>query len=627
MDYDLHWQDRYKEMISTPKKALKRVHSGQRVFIGTGCGEPRELVKALTARAEELTGVEIVQLFMQDDTFYTNKKNKDSFTINSLFTGENAPFPPPESLGCQAPFLLSKIPHLFHSGQLSLDVVIIQVSPPDVNGKVSLGISVDIVHSAVENGSLIIAQINPQMPWALGDSLVDVYDLDILVPIDVPLLEKEEEKLNETVKSIGRNIASLIPDNATLQFGLGRTAESDFLPCAAIPFLHKKKNLTIHSEMLTDSIIDLVESGAVNGPTKSLDSGKIVASFCMGTQKLYDYVHNNQLFSFKPTEYVHEGKVIGNQSQLVTISLGQEIDLTGQVCTDPTESRLYPGIGYIGGLLDCTYDSAHSRKGKNIIALPAVGSRGSRIVSTLHHGAGVTITRDAIHYVVTEYGVAYLYGKAIQDRVMALISIAHPNFREQLLKEAIEAQYIKPVLAKGKTELFIPSDDFLRDSILQKDGSQVNFRSLQPTDVPNMRDLIHELSKEIIDYRLLSQQNRLLYKQIQDFVYIDQRKDVTIVGTAPTTQNNDIICMGRYCLDEKTNRAEVAIIIHDDWRNKGLGTFLFNHLAKIAQGNGIAGFTAKVMRHNQNIHTIIYHSGYKLFHTLEEDVYYFTIDF
>ncbi|MEE4241843.1 MAG: GNAT family N-acetyltransferase [Desulfopila sp.] len=626
MNYDSNWLERYKEMISTATKALKQVRSGNRVFIGTGCAEPTELVKALTARTTELADVEIVQLFTKGDALYAQKSHAGSFTVNSFFIGRNVRAMAQEGLSSYTPILLSNIPHLFYSGQLPLDVVLIQVTPPNVNGKVSLGISVDIVKSAVENGSLIIAQVNPQMVWTMGDSMVDVYDLDILVPVDVPLIEREEEELNEVSHAIGKNVAALIPDGATIQFGIGRTPGFGRIPHAAIPYLMEKKNLGIHCEMITDAVIDLIEAGVATGSRKTMDRGKIVTSFCMGTKKLYDYVNNNPLFCFRPTEYINDPYVISEQTKMVAINVGQEIDLTGQVCADAVDGKFYSGIG---GLIDFNRGAARSKNGKTIIVIPSTSLDGkrSRIVVRLSPGAGVTITRGTIHYVVTEYGVAYLYGKSIQERVMALISIAHPGFRDQLFKAAVSAHYIRSEMADVTTGFLIPRDDFMRTTMLLKDGTQVYFRSVQPTDEPRMKDLLYDLSRETVYYRFMSQQSRFTHKQIQDFVYIDHRKDVAIVGTVPEAHGDDIICVGRYYLDEETNKAEVAFIIKDDWQNKGLGTFLYQHLADIAKRNGIAGFTAEVLRSNNRMYTIFIHAGHKVSHTLEKDAYSFIIDF
>ena len=626
VEFDSNWQEQYKDMVTTPKKAVRHIRSGQRVFIGTGCAEPTELVNAMTARAGELADVEIVQLFTKGDALYAQKKFADSFMVNSFFIGQNVRGMIQEGLGSYTPTMMSNIPHLFNTGRLPLDVALIQVTPPDINGKVSLGISVDIVKSAIENASLIIAQVNPRMPWTLCDSCIDIFDVDILVPADVPILERDEEPLTEVGRCIGRNVASLIPDGSTVQFGMGRVPGFGRIPHAAIEFLKDKKDLGIHSEMVTDTIIDLIEAGAVNGARKSFDRGRIVISFCMGTKKLYDYVDKNPLFCFRTTEYVNDSNVIRQQNKMVAINMGMEIDLTGQVSTDSMDGKFYSGIG---GMVDFNRGASKCKDGRTIIVIPSTDAKEEKslIVPQLSVGAGVTITRGAIHFVVTEYGVAYLYGKSIQERVMALISIAHPKFREQLCREAVEAHYIRPEMGEVSAKFLLSSDESMKSRLLLDDGSQINFRSVRPTDEPGMRGLVYELSRETIYYRFMSQQSKFTHKQIQNFVYIDHRKDVAIVGTVPESYGESIICVGRYYLDEKTNKAEVAFVIRDEWQNRGIGTHVFKLLVDIAKRNGIAGFTAEVLRDNKRMRAIFINSGMKVTHRVEEGVYSFIIDF
>jgi acyl-CoA hydrolase/GNAT superfamily N-acetyltransferase len=626
MEFDSNWQERYARMVRTPQQAVKEVRSGQRVFIGTGCGEPTELVKALTARGGELSDVEIVQLFTKGDASYAQKKYADCFRVNSFFIGQNVRDMIREGLGNYTPILLSNIPHLFNSGLLPLDVALIQITPPNAHGKVSLGISVDIVKSAVENASLIIAQVNPQMPWTLGDSIIDIYDIDILVPAEVPLIEREDEPVHEISRMIGRHISTLVPDGATVQFGLGRMQGLGRIPHATMEFLKDKKDLGIHSEMITDSILGLIRAGVVNGSRKSSDRGRIVTSFCMGTRELYDAVNDNPLFCFRPTEYVNDARVISQQTRMVAINMAQEIDLTGQICSDSQAGMLYSGIG---GLVDFNRGATTCKDGKSIVALPSTNLDGSRsnIMAQLSPGSGVSITRGAVSYVVTEYGVAYLYGKSLQDRVMALIAIAHPNFREQLFRDAIEARYLPPDMARVGDKIVLPTDETMRTVLLLEDGTQLTIRSIQPTDEPLMRDLVYTLSRETIYYRFMSSQVNFSHRQIQDFVYVDHRKDVAIVGTIPEAHGEDIIAVGRYYLDEKTNRAEVAFVVRDDWQGKRIGSFLFKHLTDLAKRNGIAGFTAEVLRDNIRMQTIFNHSGHKVQTRLVEGVYSFVIDF
>lgn len=626
VEYDKNWQSVYSDMIATPKKAVASVRPGQRVFVGTGCGEPEELVTALTNRAGELADVEIVQLFTKGTAPYAEKNLADCFKVNSFFIGSNVRKMIQEGLGDYTPILMSDIPRQFHSGQLPIDVALIHVTPPDVRGKVSLGISVDIVKSAAENASLVIAQVNPNMPWVHGDSLLDVYDLDILVPVESKLVERPSGPVHEICEKIGRNVASLVPDGATIEFGLGRIRGVGRLPQTIQNFLHEKKDLGIHTEMLTDGILDLIESGAVTGAKKTMDRNKITASFCMGSRRLYDYINDNPLFCFRPTEYVNDSNIIGKQHHMVSINLALEIDLTGQVCSDSVGGQFFSGIG---GQVDFNRGATRSSGGRAIIVMPSTNESGtkSRIVNTLEPGSGVVISRGTVHYVATEYGVAYLHGKSVQERVMALISIAHPNFREQLFQEAVESSYI-PSEKSGLGGKFLGAgEEYMRTTYLLDNGTQVSFRSIQPTDEPNMRGLLYDLSQETVYYRFMSRQKRFTHSQIHDFVYIDHRKDVAIVGLVPEASGDEIVAVGRYFLNENNNKAEVAFVIRDDWQNMGLGKFMFSHLLSIARRNGIAGFTAEVLRDNRRMQKIFNHSGYKVKSSIEEGVYSFVIDF
>jgi acyl-CoA hydrolase/GNAT superfamily N-acetyltransferase len=626
MEYEQNWQDKYSDMIATPAQALSHLKAGQRVFIGTGCGAPQELIAAMTQRARALTNVEIIQLITKGEAPYADKKMSDSFAINAFFISSNIRDVIQEGFGDYTPILLSDVPKLFDSGSLPIDVALIQVTPPDTRGRVSLGISVDIVRSATENASLVIAEVNPNMPWTHGDTMLDVFDLDILVPVERPILERVVDPPNPISRKIAQTVAALIPNGSTIELGLGRVPGYGRIPQVVMEFLHDRKDIGFHTEMISDTIIPLVESGAVTGAMKSIDRGKITASFCMGTKRLYDYIHDNPLFSFRPTEYINDANVIGKHKRMVAVNMALEIDLTGQVCSDSVGGKFYSGIG---GQIDFNRGAAKSEGGRAIITLPSLNREGteSRIVCTLQPGSGVVINRASVHYVVTEYGVAYLHGKSIQERVMALISIAHPDFREQLFREAVQAKYLRPDLARFGNRFLIPAEESVRASFLLDDGTEVIFRSIKPTDEPHMRDLIYNLSQETIYYRFMSRQQRFTPRQIRDFVYIDHRRDVAIVGTVPEAHGEQIIAVGTYYLNEKTNMAEVAFVVRDGWQNKRLGTNLFKHLTKIAKRNGIAGFTAEVLRENERMQNVFNHSGLKVTSQLEEGVYSFNMEF
>lgn len=619
ISYDPGWKEKYGDLIMTPQQAVMKIRPGQRVFIGSGCSEPMELVRALTARHGDLADIEIVSIVTSGEAPYAKKELADNFMVNSFFIGANVREVIQEGFGHYTPIFLSDIPRLFKSGQTRVDVALIQVTPPDMRGMCSMGVSVDIVKSAAENAALVIAQVNPQMPRTLGDAFIHVYDLDILAPVDTPIIEEALPVPSDRVRQICENLASIIEDGSTIEIGIGYVPQS--LPL----FLKDKKDLGIHTEMFTDTIIDLVESGAVTGARKSLDRGKIVASFCVGTQKLYDYIDNNPLFAFHPTEYVNDSSVIGQLSKVVAINTAMEVDLTGQVCADSIGTRFYSGIG---GQVDFNRGAGRSPGGKSVIALPstAVGGTVSRIVSCLSPGAGVVTTRGGVHYIVTEYGVAYLHGKNIQERAMALISVAHPDFREKLLHEALDLKYMRPDMGEVEGKIWLTPQE-LRTMLLLDDGTQVNFRSIRPTDEAATRDLFYSLSQETVYYRYMTHLTRISHRQIHNFVYIDHRHDVAIVGAVPDAAGEQIIAIGRYYLNPKTNRAEVAFVVRDEWQNRGIGKFMFKYLVNIARRNGIRGFTAEVLRDNKSMQAVFNKSGLKIKSALTEGVYSFEMDF
>ena len=619
ISYVENWQEKYQKLTATAEQAVKNIHPGRRVFIGTGCAQPEQLVRAMVERAGELADTEIVHLLTLGDAPYAVKQLVDNFRVNSFFIAENVRDIIQAGFGDYSPIFLSDIPRLFSSGQLPLDVALIQVSPPDERGMCSLGISVDIVKSAAENAALVIAEVNPQMPRTLGDSFLHVNDIDILVPVDRPLFEVQPAKPNEVTRQIGQHIAALVEDGSTVELGIGR------IPQSVLEFLGDKHDLGIHTEMFTDRIVDMIEKGVITGSRKTIDQNKVVASFCMGTKKLYDYIDNNPTFSFRPTEFVNDPFVIGRQYKMVAINVALEIDLTGQVCSDSLGTRFFSGIG---GQVDFNRGAARSEGGKAIIGLPSTAQKGSvsRIVTRLTPGAGVVTTRGDVHYIVTEYGVAYLHGKSVQERALALISVAHPKFRAQLLEEAIEAKFVRQELREVEGKIQVGPQE-LTTYMLLNDGTMVTFRPIHPTDISLMKDLFYDLSQQTVYYRFMKEMSHIPYKQIQDFVYVDHRNEVAIVGTLPEAHGEDIIAIGRYYLDPKTNRAEVAFIVRDQWQNRRIGTFLLKYLMNIARRHGISGFTAEVLRENKAMQAVFNTAPCSVRSQLSEGVYSFELTF
>ena len=414
----------------TADEAVSIVRSGDRVFIQSVAAAPQQLVQALVRRAPELRDVEIVHLITSGEAPYTRPEYRESFRTNSVFIGPNIREAVASGQADYIPVFLREVPGLFRQRILPLDVAMIQVSPPDRHGFCSLGVSVDISRAAVEMATHVIAQVNPHMPRTHGDGLIHMGQIDYAVEVDDPLPELPKIQLSDVELKIGQNCAQLIEDGATIQMGIGA------IPDAVLASLTHHRNLGVHTEMFSEGVIDLVERGVITGHNKRTHPGKIVGSFLMGTRRLYDFVDDNPLVVLLDVAYTNDTAVIRRNPKVTAINSAIEIDLTGQVCADSIGARMYSGVG---GQMDFMHGAALSEGGKPIIALPSTTGRGeSRLVNYLKQGAGVVTTRSHIHYVVTEYGCAYLYGKNLRQRARALINIAHPDHRETLEREAHE---------------------------------------------------------------------------------------------------------------------------------------------------------------------------------------------
>lgn len=411
-------------------EAVTLVKNGNRVFIQGGCATPQRLVDALTQRHAELKNVEITHLHTEGNAPYVNRDYSEAFRVNAFFIGRNVRPHVNDDQVQYIPMFLSEIPLLLRSGNFKVDVAIVQVSPPDAHGFCSLGISVDIARAACDTAPVIIALVNPNMPRTLGDGLIHYSKITAAVYAEDPIFEAAPAVITEVEEAIGKNVAALVEDGATLQMGIGA------IPDAALRFLQQHKNLGIHTEMFSDGILPLVEGGVINGSAKTKHPGKIVSAFAMGTRKLYDFVHDNPQVAMLDVAYVNDTSVIRKNKKVTAINSAIEIDLSGQVCADSIGSSIYSGVG---GQMDFIRGASLSEGGKPIIALPSVTGKGlSKLVPVLKTGAGVVTTRAHVHYVVTEYGTANLYGKNITQRARALIAIAHPAHREQLERDAYD---------------------------------------------------------------------------------------------------------------------------------------------------------------------------------------------
>ncbi|HOA25133.1 MAG TPA: acetyl-CoA hydrolase/transferase C-terminal domain-containing protein [Aggregatilineales bacterium] len=431
----VHWANIYHERRVTAEEAVRAIKSGDRVFLTGNCSVPQVVLAALVEYAKEnLHDVELTQVLTVGEAAYAEPEMEGHIRVNTMFIGHGVRRAVQEGRADFTPVFLSEVPRLYRT-ELPLDVALIHVSPPDEHGFCSFGVEVGVTKTAANVAKTVIAEVNPRMPRTLGDSFIHISKIDLLVEVDYPLPEFRMGEPSEVQQAIGQHIAGLIEDGSTIQTGIGG------IPDAVLQYLDSKKDLGIHTELFSDGVIDLVNRGIINNEAKTLHPGKIIAGFLLGTQRLYDFVHDNPIVELHPTEYVNDPFLIAQNEKMVSINSAIEVDLTGQVCADSIGPSLYSGVG---GQVDFVRGAARSKGGKPIIALPSTAKDDtiSRITWQLRPGAGVVTTRNDVHYIVTEYGVAYLYGKSIRERAQALINIAHPNFREELERKARELNYI-----------------------------------------------------------------------------------------------------------------------------------------------------------------------------------------
>ena len=615
---EFDWKKKFADRIGTAAEVMKFIKPGNSIFIGTGCAQPQYLVNSLMEHSRDIYDARIIHLLTMGSAPYADEKFRDKFKMNSFFVADNVRHALDAGIGDYTPIFLSAIPQEFETGRIPIDAALISVSPPDASGLCSFGVSVDIVKSATANAKYVIAQVNSKMPRTMGDSFIHVNFIDMLVPHDEPVITVPVPEPSETLRRIGQNIARLVEDGSTIECGIGR------IPQALAEYLKDKKELGVHTEMFGDWIIDLIECGAITCTKKTINRGKIVASFCMGSQRLYDYIDGNQFFDFRPTEYVNDPFVISRHDKMVGINVALEIDLTGQVCSDSLGYKFYSGIG---GQVDFIRGAARSRGGKAIIAMPSTAKDESvsRIVPHLTEGAGVVTTRGDVHYVVTEYGIAYLHGRSIRERVLSLVNIAHPKFRNELIDAAKNQNYIPRDQIELAWDKVSYPDELERYDTL-KDGTQIFFRPVKPTDEPALSEMLYSLSSQSVHTRYFTYTMTFPHKDVQKLTNIDYRNDLAIVGVVPSPVGEDIVASAQYFLDPQTQAAEVAFIVQDEWQQKGMGTLLMDYISRIARQRGVRRFYAKVLPVNKPMLAIFHNSGFKVNTEFDGEAYSIVFD-
>ena len=531
------WQQRYADKLVTAAEAVKRIRPGDRVFFGSACGEPQALMRAMTEAGGMLSDTEIVQVLTLGLAPYAQPKYASSFRANAFFIGDSLRQAVNEARADYTPIFLSKLPALFRTRRVPVDVAMVMVSPPDEHGFCSLGVSVDITKAAAESAKIVIAQANRHMPRTHGDCFLHVSQIAGLVEHDEPLLEwPVVGEPDESTQKIAQNIARLVPDGATMQLGIGR------MPDAVLALLQEKNDLGIHTEMFSDGVMRLAKAGVISGRRKSWHPGKIVGSFVAGTRDLFEWVDDNPQIEMHPSEYTNDPMVIARHDNMIAINSAIEIDLTGQIVADSIGQWFYSGIG---GHADFMRGTAMAKNGKPIIALPSTAQtkRGivSRIVASLAEGAGVTTTRGDTHYVVTEYGVAYLHGRNLRERAMSLITIAHPDFRSELLHKAKQRRivYANQILPPAKQPY--PSECELTATL--KDGTKVFVRPIRPDDEPMMKEMFYSFSERTRYLRFHGPMKAFPHSRLQVFCNVDYNEEMALIALVGEPDEEEVVAI------------------------------------------------------------------------------------
>lgn len=607
----------YPEKFASEESIFSHIHAGDRIFIGTGCGEPQYLVAALVnyvkSHPKAFFDAELIHVWTLGVAPYTDEKLQENFRLDSFFVGDSTRNSVNRGGADYTPVFLSSVPDLFRSELIPVDVALIQTSLPDKHGYLSLGISVDVVESAVEMADLVVAQVNMNMPRTHGDGFINIKDINYILPHDEPLLEYSVKAPNDIVQRIGRYVASIIEDSSTIQVGYG------LIPDAVVPNLVEKKDLGVHTELLSDGIVDLMKKGVVTNKKKTHNPGKTVASFCMGSVDTYDFLDENPSVEFKRIDYTNHPLIISRHRLMTAINSAMEMDLTGQATAESLGGTFYSGIG---GQADFMRGAVLAPGGKTILALPstALNESVSRIVPVLQEGAGVTMNRGDVRYVVTEYGIAYLHGKNIRERAMDLISIAHPKFRPWLMESAKKRAIIY------KDQVFIPGEKGMYPEELEiyrttSKGLNLLLRPAKITDESLLKDFFYDLSEDSLYKRFFSARKDMPHKRLQDFVAVDYSRKMEILATIVEKEKETIIGLGQYELNSDMHSAEVALVVKDQFQGRGVGKEILYYLIYLARRQGLLGFTGEVLVANRSMVRLFEKMGFDTEKRGEEGVY------
>ncbi|MBF0525232.1 MAG: GNAT family N-acetyltransferase [Deltaproteobacteria bacterium] len=589
-----YWPDDYIAKRRSAENAIKLIKPGQRIFIGSSCGEPLVLSQELDKQASNFTDLEIVRVLRQEVSLMGTGDNQEAyggFNVRYFYLGSAKPHSLAQIKRFITPINLSAVPRLFKSRQLPIHVALIQVSEPDDFGWMSLGVSVDVTLAAAQTADLVIAQVNPKMPRVLGRSFIHVNEVDVIVEHDEEILTIGHVPDFEAAHLIAQYAAKLIEDGSTMQMSLGTTHQG------LLTGLSQKNDLGIHTQFLSDSIMQLVSMGVINNRKKGFNEGKLVASGAIGSKNLYEFLHDNPSIEFHPSDYVNNPTIIAQHNKMVALNVVMAMDLTGQVAADALPYNHFSGVN---GIMDFIRGASLSPGGKNILLLPSttMDGKSSRIVPTLED-IPVIVPRAEVQYVVTEYGVVNLFGKNLQERAIAMISIAHPNFRDELFYKAKEMGLLgkERTLADSIRSVY-PLN--IEETRVIKD-QQVLFRPAKPTDERKIQEHFYNLDRQDVVRRFLHEKTSFVRDEMADVYQVDYIHDMTIVAVIGEVGFEEIIAVGGYFIEPARNMAEVAFSVAKDWQGKGVSSIIQEKLAKTAREHGIRGLVAYTTTNNMGM--------------------------
>ncbi|WP_136795485.1 bifunctional acetyl-CoA hydrolase/transferase family protein/GNAT family N-acetyltransferase [Desulfosediminicola ganghwensis] len=612
MAENIYWADTYVQKICSSAQAIRKIRHGQRIFIGSACGEPQELVRALAHCSKEFSGLEIVRMMSMETSSLidiADQTHDASLNIRSIYLGSTSS----ESLSRNKRFItpmnMSEVPSLFTSRRMPVNVAMIQVSPPDDFGWMSLGISVDVTYAATLAADFVIAQVNDRMPRVMGHSFIHVNQVDVVVEHNEELLTIAPIEQSETAARIGKQLSRLIEDGSTLQVGLDAASQ------ATVQALEGKNDLGFHSQYLTEDVMHLYSQGVITNRCKGYNDGKLVASAALGSSNLYEFLHDNPGIEFYPSDYVNDPFTIARHNRMVTMNRASAIDLTGQVLAEAMAHTLYAGVS---GIPDFVRGARGSKGGKSIIFLPSTINNGAMSAITPSvAGEAVVVPRGDVHFVATEFGVINLFGKSLQERAMALISISHPDFRDELLDSAKEVGLVardRKLGTAGKAVYPVQLEDFV-----YRDNLKITIRPAKPVDERRIQEHYYGLDKDDVVRRFFHEKTSFIRSDVETKSQIDYIRELTLIALVGEAGFENVIAIGEYLLEAETNMAEVAFSVNTQYQGLGLGKALLKKISVAARDNGIAGLVAYTVPTNKAMVNLFKSLPYKVVTYFEDD--------